>query len=220
MKRRVAFKINACYGNHDKGMHMASWSDLFDGHMKSLLNGLTREEFLAQYGWVEEYSQKAAEILSPGNLSSMPPHDIYAALDSLNVPACQVRMTNLGRMNDARQVVEGIAAMLAQPGDFAQKYRAGKIPQAGIVTLTQILCLAMPHRFAIRNAPFTRGLAKQIPFYSAKALDELGYEEYLDLCRELARVAEERLAPFGLREWAVNHRFLLLYALLVGKTKR
>ena len=45
-------------------------------------------------------------------------------------------MTNLGRVNQASDVVDGIRALLAEPGDFAVKYRAGKIPQAGVVTLT------------------------------------------------------------------------------------
>ena len=194
---------------------MASWSDIYVQYLDALLPGMGREEFLARFGWVEEYSLAARRLLSPENLADMPPHEIYAALDSLNVPKCQVRMTNLGRVNQAGDVVSGIAALLREPGDFAEKYRAGKIPQAGIVTLTQILSLARPHRFVIRNAPFTRALAKQIPLYTARALGELGYEEFLDICRELVRVTEERLAPLGLRDWVREYRFLLLYALLV-----
>lgn len=194
---------------------MASWTDLFDRHLDALLGGLERDGFLEQYGWVEEYAERAREILSPRNLSEMPPHEIYAALDSLNLPKCQVRMTNLGRVNAADEVVDGIRALLEKPGDFAVKYRAGKIPQAGVVTITQILTLARPDRFAIRNAPMTRALAKQAPLYSARALDELGYEEYLDICREMTRVVEKHAKGLGLGEWALSHRFLLLYALLV-----
>lgn len=194
---------------------MAEWSGLFDRHMERLLAGLDRDAFLERFGWVEEYAARAAALLSPENLASMPPQEIYAGLDSINVPQCQVRMTNLGRVNMAREVVDGIGALLSEPGDFARKYRAGKIPQAGIVAMSQILCLARPHRFVVRNAPFTRALAKQTPFYTAKALDELGYEEFLDICRELAKVAEARLKPLGLGDWAQRHRFLLLYALLI-----
>lgn len=193
---------------------MPSWSDLFARDMEALLAGTTRETFLERFGWVEEYSRRATEILSPENLSAMPPAAIYAALDSLNVPKCQVRMTNLGRVNQAGEVTEAIARLLAKPGDFAEKYRAGKFPQAGVVTLTQILSLARPHRFIIRNAPFTRALAKVVPFYTVRALDELGYEEFLDICRELARPMQALLKPLGLDEWAERHRFLLLYALL------
>ena len=198
-------------------MPVPSWSALFDLHMEKLLAGLDREAFFRRYGWVEDYARKAGELLSPASLAAMPPEKIYAALDSLNVPKCRVYMTNLGRMNQAAEVVAGITALLSEPGDFAEKYRAGKIPQAGKATLSQILCLTRPHRFAIRNTPFTRALAKQTPFYSAKALEELGYEEFLDLCRELARIAEKRLKPLGLAEWAEKHRFLLLYALLIHR---
>ncbi|MCD8139657.1 MAG: hypothetical protein LUE17_07755 [Planctomycetaceae bacterium] len=194
---------------------MAAWADVFDTSVKNLLDGLDTEAIMARYGWVEEFSRRASELLSPATLATMPPHEIYAALDAINAPKCQVRMTNLGRVNDAGQVVEGITALLAKPGDFAAKYRAGKIPQAGTVTLSQILCLARPDRFAIRNTPFTRALAKQIPLYSAKALDELGYEEFLDICRELTRVMVARFTRAGLGEWASRYRFLLLYALLV-----
>lgn len=194
---------------------MPDWSEMFERHLDKLLAGLDREAFLARYGWVGEYAARAAGALSPESLAALPAHEIYATLDSLRLPKCQVRMTNLGRVNQASEVIMGIGQLLSKPGDFAQKYRAGKIPQAGIVTLTQILTLARPHRFAVRNAPFTKALAKHIPFYSARALDELGYEEFLDLCRELARVAEKKLAALGLGDWAVEHRFLLLYALLV-----
>ncbi len=194
---------------------MANWSDPFTKHLERLLSGMDKDSVLARYGWVEEYARTAAEALSPASLASRPPHEIYGILDAIRLPKCQVRMTNLGRVNQASEVVEGIAALLKEPGDFAKKYRAGKIPQAGTVALSQILALARPDRFAVRNAPFTRALAKLIPFYTAKALDELGYEEYLDICRELVRAAVAHFKNFGLGEWAERHRFLLLYALLV-----
>lgn len=198
---------------------MGTWTGLFDRYLDGEFSGLDRDGFLERYGWVEEYATRAGEVLSPAALSSMAPHEIYAALDSLNLPRCQVRMTNLGRMNVADGVVEGIRNLLEKPGDFAVKYRAGKIPQAGVVTMTQILTLARPDRFAIRNAPMTRALARQVPLYSARGLDELGYEEFLDICRELTRVVGERVKRFGLGEWALRYRFLLLYAILVGKEK-
>ncbi len=195
---------------------MAKWGDLFGKYLANEFDGLDREAFLERYGWVEAASLEARRLLSQENLSSMPPQDIYAALDSIKLPKCQIRMTNLGRMNAADEVIDGIRALATQPGDFAAKYRAGKIPQAGVVTLSQILTLLQPQRFAIRNAPFTRALAKQIPLYTARALDELGYGEYLDFCRELARVLESAVQPLGLAPWAVEHRFLLLYAVLVA----
>jgi hypothetical protein len=196
---------------------MPEWTELFERHLGALLAGLDRDAFLSRFGWVEEYSRRASELLSPERLASTPPEGVYAALDSLNVPGCAVRMTNLGRLNQAEAVVAGIRKLLETPGDFAEKYRAGKIPQAGIVALSQILCLARPDRFAIRNAAFTRALAGQVPFYTPRALDELGYEEYLDLCRELTRPLAAGLKGLGLAEWAAARRFLLLYALLTRK---
>lgn len=195
---------------------MPAWSDLFARHLDVLFADSDKNVFISRYGWVETASQTARRLLSRENLQAMPAHEIYAALDAIKLPKCQIHMTNLGRVNDAEEVIEGIVRLMTQPGDFAQKYRAGKIPQAGVVTLSQLLTLAQPHRFAIRNAPFTRALAKQIPFYTARALDELGYEEYLDLCRELGRVLENAVKPLGLEKWAVEYRFLLLYAVLVG----
>ncbi len=194
---------------------MPDWSSLFAAHLDSLFANDSAAAIRERYAWVDDYSARARDILSPASLDSRPPPEIYAALDSLNVPKCQIRMTNLGRMNQAEDVVHAIRELVSKPGDFAVKYKAGKIPQAGVVTLTQILCLVQPHRFAIRNAPFTKALAKQVPFYNARALDELDYESYLDICRELARVMEEKLKPFRLDEWARDHRFLLLYAILV-----
>lgn len=194
---------------------MADWTALVDAFIKNKLVDLDREAFIKRYGWVEEYSSRAKEALGGEKLESSKPEEIYALLDSLNVPGCQVRMTNLGRMNQAREVVDGIKRLLDEPGDFAVKYRAGKIPQAGVVTLTQILSLARPHRFVIRNAPFTRALAKLVPLYSMKALNEFGYEEFLDICREITKIVETNLADLQLSEWAREKRFLLLYALLV-----
>ncbi len=195
---------------------MPEWTNLFDSHLRSLTSGLDRAGFLQRFGWVEEMSKKALSILSPESLASTPPENIYAALDSINVPGCQVRMTNLGRVNQAADVMEGIQKLLSAPGDFAVKYRAGKIPQAGIVTLTQILSLARPHRFIIRNAAVTKALAKVVPLYNVRALGELGYEDFLDICRELGKVVEAELKPLGLTEWAKEYRFLLLYALLTS----
>jgi hypothetical protein len=194
---------------------MSGWGDLFAKHLRNEFTGLDADAFLRKYGWVESASREARRLLSPENLSAMPARDIYAALDAIKLPKCQVRMTNLGRVNDADGVVEGIRALLSQPGDFGTKYRAGKIPQAGVTTLSQILTLVQPQRFAIRNAPFTRALAQQIPLYTARALNELGYGEYLDFCRELSRVLESSVKHFGLAPWATDHRFLLLYAVLV-----
>lgn len=195
---------------------MPSWDDAFGRILDQKLAGVDRGGILARFGWVEEYSGKAERLLSPESLATRPAEEIYAVLDSLTVPGCQVRMTNLGRANRAEEVVAGIAALLAEPGDFAEKFRAGKIPQAGAVTLSQILCLARPHRFAIRNRPFTRALAKAVPFYTVRALDELGYEEFLDMCRELFRAVEVRMKTLGLGEWAAKYRFLFLYALLAA----
>ncbi len=196
---------------------MPEWTGLFERFLDAVLTGLDRGSFMERFGWVEEYSRRAAACLAPEHLDQTRPEEIYATLDSLKVPGCQVRMTNLGRLNQAEEVVDGIKRLLAQPGDFAVKYRAGKIPQAGVVTLTEILSLARPHRFVIRNAPFTRALAKVTPFYSKKALDELGYEEFLDICRELSRSIETKLKALGLAEWAKEKRFLLLYALIIDK---
>lgn len=195
---------------------MAEWSAIFAAHVRAILSGLDRDGFMERFGWVEDLSRRAAAALSPEALAAAQPEEIYRTLDGLNVPGCRIRMTNLGRMNQAEEVVAGVRRLLEAPGDFAVKYRAGKIPQAGVVTLTEILSLARPHRFVIRNAAFTRALAKQVPFYSKRALDELGYEEFLDICRELAKVAEEEVKPLGLGEWARERRFLLLYALLAG----
>jgi hypothetical protein len=191
-----------------------AWDDAFERILDGRLAGLDRSGILARFGWVEEYAEKAKRLLSPESLDARPAGEIYAVLDSLNVPGCQVRMTNLGRANRAGDVVAGIAALLAKPGDFAEKFRAGKFPQAGAVALSQILCLARPHRFAIRNRPFTRALAKAVPYYTVRALDELEYEEFLDICRELFHAVEARMRNAGLGEWAAKYRFLLLYALI------
>lgn len=196
---------------------MADWAQEFRIHLEDSLAGLDKEGVLARYAWVEDLSRQAQECLAPENLANAKPEDIYKRLDGLRVPGCQVRMTNLGRMNQAEEVLQAVTRLLATPGDFTAKYRAGKIPQAGVVTLTEILSLARPHRFIIRNQLFTRALARMVPLYSVRSLGEMGYEEFLDLCRELARILIERLKPLDLAAWAEERRFLLLYAVCLGE---
>jgi len=144
----------------------------------------------------------------------MDPPAVYARLRTLSVPRCPIRITNLGRENQAAGVADALLRLLETPGEFEEKYRAAKIPQAGVVTITEILCVAKPMRFVLRNTRFTKALAKVIPFYTPRGLDELAYEDFLTLCRELARVLETALAAVGLGDWARTHRFLLLYAVL------
>ena len=84
-----------------------------------------------------------------------------------------------------------------------------------MVTLTELLCVARPLRFICRNTLFTRALAKIIPLYSAKALEELPYAEFLDICREPLRIMEQ--APGVPGQWAKEYRYLLLYAAVTGQ---
>lgn len=199
---------------------MDGWAGLLMRFLDGELSGLDAGQIRERYAWVDELADKAALTLSAEEFERMPPEEIYSRLDALNVPQCQIRMTNLGRMNQADTVFAAIKRMLSEPGDFKEKYRAGKIPQAGMTTLTQVLSVARPHRFAIRNAVMTRAIAKVTPFYTARAVDELGYEEYLDLCRELAKGMESWMDKAGLGEWARKRRFLLLYAILTSCEKK
>lgn len=194
---------------------MTGWGDLYRGLLVRKLgavpDGAAARE---RYAWVERLHGLARELLEPARLRELPAAEVYAGIKALAVPQCHIRPTNLGRENQASDVVEMLLKLLETPGDFAQKYRAAKVPQAGVVTITELLCLAKPQRFAIRNAAFTRAVAKAIPFYTRRAVEELVYEDFLDFCRELAKVQEAYFAAAGLGEWALAHRFLLLYAIL------
>lgn len=172
------------------------------------------ERVRARWGWVEALHTQARAWLEPAVLAAMPAHEAYERIRALSVPGTKVKVTNLGRVNDAERVKAALLAMMTQPGDFRAKYRAAKIPQAGVVTITEVLCVAKPMRFVLRNTAFTRAMAKVVPLYSKKALDELPYEEFLDTCGELAKAVREMLTPIGMGDWARDHRFLLLYAIL------
>jgi hypothetical protein len=194
---------------------MANWTDDFNLMLrKKLGDNPSREELQNRYGWVGELHRQARELLEPEILREIPPQEIYSRLQSLSMPQCQIKMTNLGRMNDAEKIRDSIVTLITTKGNFAEKYRAAKFPQAGVVTITEILCIAKPMRFMLRNTAFTRGLAKVTPFYTKKALDELSYEELYDICFELAKVQQEFFRPVGLENWAKEHRFLLMYAIL------
>jgi len=198
---------------------MPAWSDLFLGFLRRELGEAPDGAAVSErYRWVSDLHARAREALRPETLRALPEHGIYACLESLSIPGCAVRMTNLGRTNDARRVAESILVLMETPGGFEAKFRAAKVPQAGVVTLTQILCAAKPMRFFVRNAAFTRAAATVIPLYPRKALEELAYDDFLDLVAELARLLEAHLAPAGLAAWAREHRYLLLYAVLTGKS--
>jgi hypothetical protein len=191
------------------------WSDDF---LKFLQNRFgvepKREEIETRFAWVGELHAQARELLAPENLRAIPPHEVYARLKALNVPHCPIRITNLGRVNEAEKVVESLLKLLETQGGFEEKYRAAKIGQTGVVTISEILCVYRPMRFVLRNTAFTKAAAKVVPLYTKRALDELPYNEFLDTCGELAKVTENYLQPTGLSDWARELRYLLLYAVL------
>lgn len=194
---------------------MAEWLDLFCGELTRRFGEPPDPAAVrAGCGWVEEIHARAAALLEPASLREMPPEEAYARLKAIRLPGCRLSLVKLGKANEAPQVVESLVRLLETPGDLREKFRAAKIPQAGVVTVTQLLCAAKPHRFIVRNTALTRAVARVAPFYTRRALDEMRYEEFLDLCRALAGALEGRLAPAGLGEWARRHRFLLLYAVL------
>ncbi len=194
---------------------MTNWSDAFQRFLDARLGSAPeRNQVTARFQWVEDLHRESRDILSLEALRQMPPPEVYARLKALSVPRCPIRLTNLGRVNDAERVKESLIRLLETPGNFAEKYKAAKFPQAGVVTLTEILCVVKPMRFILRNAMFTKELAKVVPLYTRRGLQELPYEEFLDICRELARITQQHLIPAGLADWAKTHRFLLLFAVL------
>ncbi len=195
---------------------MAEWSDLFRNELVSRFGvKVDAEMFTHKFDWVQNFHKRANDILNPEYLQSMRPEDIYKELKTLTVPQCPIRMTNLGRANSAGQIVASLIKLLTVQGGFEEKYRAAKFPQAGMVTITEILCVARPHRFICRNTAFTRALTRVVPFYSKKALDELGYTEFFDICTELVKVMLDYLGSDI--QWAAQVRYLLLYATLTEK---
>ena len=165
--------------------------------------------------WVPELAGRAALLLDPPRLRAMPAQEVYSALAALGVPECPIRIAHIGRVNDAERIVEALLRLLETPGDFEEKYRAAKFPQAGSVTLTELLCVARPLRFVCRNTAFTRELAKIVPLYSARALQELPYTEFLDICRELCLIMARY--PATAAPLVERYRYLLLYAAVTAK---
>lgn len=194
---------------------MPKWSDTFVGILEERFGANpSREDLLSEFAWVEELHRKAGENLSPEALENAEPHEIYSRLKELSLPKFPLRLTNLGRENQAGDVAEMVRRLLLTKGGYREKLGAAKVPQAGVVTLTGILCLCRPHRFLLRSTAFTRGAAKAIPLYGLRALNELSYEDFFDLCTELARVQTAYFSLAGLGKWAERLKFLLLYAIL------
>jgi len=194
---------------------MADWGDAFRQYVQARHGELPPADWPVRFAWVRERHEIARDILQPQTLETMPPEVIYKRLQALSLPGCPIGVTKLGKANDAPQVVDALWRLMTTPGDFAEKFRAAKIPQAGFVTVSELLGLAKPHRFVIRNTVFTRALLQVVPFYTLRGLRELDYEEFLDTCRELARVLLEFVSGGDLRQWVETHRFLLLYAVLL-----
>lgn len=188
---------------------MADWRELLAQELTARF-GVDLSGVEQHCSWVPQLAVSAAELLAPASLRVMPPAEVYDRLRALGIPQCPIRIAHLGRVNDAERIVEALLRLLETPGGIDEKFRAAKFPQAGIVTLTELLCVARPLRFICRNTLFTRALAKIIPLYSARALGELPYEEFLDICREPCLVLEK--APGLTGVWAKQYRYLLLYA--------
>ncbi len=196
-----------------------NWSDDFRRFLHKQWGATPDAEALQeQYAWVTELHLKARELLAPAALRAFSPPEVYQRLLTLSVPRCPIRVANLGRENQASEIVEALVRLMETPGGFEAKFAAAKIRQTGVVTLTELLCVAKPVRFMLRNTRLTRAAARVIPLYTARGLNEIEYEDFLDLCRELARLLEETCSTVGLGDWAKTHRFLLLYAVLTGET--
>lgn len=193
---------------------MADWCDLIRAEL-ALRFGEDLAGIETACAWVPELAQKAEIILAPARLRERPPQEVYADLRELGVPQCPIRIAHLGRVNDSGRITEALLKLLETPGELEEKYRAAKFPQAGIVTITELLCVARPLRFICRNTLFTRALAKIVPLYSARALEELPYPEFLDICREPCKIIEA--APGLPGQWAKQYRYLLLYAAVTAK---
>ena len=194
---------------------MPEWRDLFLSHLQAKWLGLGAGGLKPAWAWVSELNGRAKEILSIERLRAEPPQNIYNSLKNLSFPQCPMRIAHLARVNEAPRIVAALVKLLESPGNFEEKMAAAKFPQAGVVTLTELLGAVKPQRFCIRNTALTRAAAKVVPFYSPRALNELPYEEYLDTMRELTFILEAALRPLGMEEWAKQHRFLALYASLV-----
>ena len=195
---------------------MADWADLFRNELVDRFGEkVDAAEFNERFSWVLKFYERAAEVLNPEYLQSMPAPEIYKELKVLTIPECPIRVTNLGRANSAQKVVDSLVKLLTTQGGFQEKYDAAKFPQAGLVTITEILCVCRPHRFICRNTALTKALTRVVPFYSKKALDELHYEEFFDICTELSIILVNYLEPEI--SWAKNVRYLLLYATLTEK---
>ncbi len=195
---------------------MAEWADLFKDELVCKYGErVDAPAFKQRFEWVLAFSERAKTVLAVEHLQSMAAPEVYKELKALTIPECPIRLTNLGRANSAQQVVEALVRLLATPGGFEAKYRAAKFPQAGVVTISEILCVSRPHRFICRNRAFSRALAQVVPFYSVKALEELGYSEFMDICSELVKVLLAYLEPEI--SWAAGVKYLLLYATLTEK---
>lgn len=195
---------------------MADWLDAFRSHcVLTLPQDMASASVQEQFAWVTSLHAQAREALAPARLRAEPPHTIYAALQTLSFPQCPLRVVNLGKANAAQQVVDGLLLLLETAGDFEDKFRAARFPQAGMVTVSELLCAAKPARFCIRNTALLRAVAKVMPLYPMGALREMPYAEFLDLMREMARAMTAHFAHFDMETWAEEHRFLALYAILV-----
>jgi hypothetical protein len=194
---------------------MADWGDAYRAWLdKRHGTPPDAEAFRARFAWMEALHEKAVALLSEQALAALPPPEVYARLRELSVPRCPIRVANLGRVNDAAGVVESLRRLVTARGDFEEKLRAAKIPQAGRVTIGELLAVWKPHRFPLRNTALHRAAAAVVPFYTRRGLEELPDREFLDLARELTRIQEAWLTGAGLETWAAEYRFLLLYAIL------
>ena len=193
---------------------MGDWTDAVEALVAGKIAGLDAPAVAERWAWATELGARAAELLDPARLRARPPEAVYDDLRRLGVPQCPIRLANLGRVNDAERIVASLLKLLETPGGFVEKYRAAKFPQAGLVTITELLCVARPARFICRSASFTRALAKVTPFYGYAALCEMGYEEFLDVCRVLTGRLERFPSP-AVAALAARWRYLFLYAALM-----
>ncbi|MHC4870336.1 MAG: hypothetical protein ACYTFY_00660 [Planctomycetota bacterium] len=193
---------------------MSEWSGIFKQYLNKKFAEKNSEYILSDYSWIKDIHEKAIALFNSEKLASIEPAELYKSLSELSIPQCRIKVVNLGKANDAARIIASLKALFSIQGDFEKKFKESKFPQAGIVTVSEILCVTKPIRFFIRNTAFTKGLAEVVPFYSAKAVRELSYNDLFDICNELAKVMIGFFNEKGLAEFAAEYKFLLLYAVL------
>ncbi len=204
-----------------------SWTSALQASAWAFFSKIGSEQALRTH-WApwESLSEEVSSFLEAENLRSVPGEEVYRRVVDLfqTRPRIRARFKALLAFHEGEKLREALLRMIAvrEQGDPGRRITALHLGGLGRATASELLCLWWPYRFLPQNAASCKGLARMVPVYRRRDLEELPYDSFLSLAGTLERSFREtavELIP-GVKGWITERRYLYFYAFLTERPSK